>query len=283
MKTRIRVWHINNLRMDATVQFLDKSAFTAVADIDPEAPPESMLDEAYGRSQHLYPEPWFSFPGIANLYQSVPKAVFSYMNDSMNVGTWNQAFKASRKSGYDFKQSVDIADNLVMRTQAIYRDAFRPAVLSSSSKLGQMVAPLSTYVFNAANAITQDVLAGNMTMAEKVQTMAGAAVAGIFTNLLTDVLAGKKKIDPGDFIPLYQPMKYGFGAFGVPKQIARDVQGGHYLRGAIKAGAMLTPYGSAQIPQTIAGVQSILQGKTSGAADDVRAVVFGPQKGKYPK
>lgn len=71
MKTRIRVWHINNLRMDATVQFLDKSAFTAVADIDPEAPPESMLDEAYGRSQHLYPEPWFSFPGIAKLVDHV--------------------------------------------------------------------------------------------------------------------------------------------------------------------------------------------------------------------
>lgn len=220
---------------------------------------------------------------LANLYQSVPKAFFSYMNDSMNVGTWNQAFKAARKSGYEFKQSVEIADNLVMRTQAIYRDAFRPAVLSSSSKLGQIMAPLSTYVFNSANAITQDVLAGDLTFAEKAQALAGAAAAGIFTNFLTDAMAGKKKIDPGDFIPMWRSMQYGFGALGVPKQVARDIKSGHYLRGAIKAGAMLTPYGSAQIPQTIAGVESILQGKTEGPIDSARAVVFGPQKGKYPK
>lgn len=221
---------------------------------------------------------------LARLYQDVPKAVFSYMNDSMNIGTWNQAFKAARKSGYNFEASTGIADNLVMRTQAIYRDAFRPSVLSSSSKLGQIMAPLNTYIFNAANAITQDVLAGNLTLGEKVQAVAAAWTAGFFTNLMTDALAGKKKVDPGDFVPLWQPLKYGFGAFGVmTKQIPRDIKGGHYVRASVKAAAMLSPYGSAQIPQTIAGIESIAQGQTTGLLDSTRAVVFGPQKGKYPK
>lgn len=72
MKTRIRVWHINNLRMMDPVTF-STDTYTAVADIATEAPALATtggppaLDEAYGRSQHLSADAWFAADGITKL------------------------------------------------------------------------------------------------------------------------------------------------------------------------------------------------------------------------
>lgn len=220
---------------------------------------------------------------IATLYQNTFKSFFSYMNDSMNVGTWNQSFKAARASGLSFDEAVGTADNLVMRSQAIYREAFRPSVVSSSSQLGKILAPLSTYVFNAANALSQDVIFSNLSMAKKANLLAGAAATGIITNIYTTLLSGKSKVDAGDFVPFLRSIQMGFGALAVPGQVVKDIKRGHPIRGAVKAASLLTPYGSAQIPQTMFGIESIMQGKTKGLPDSARAVVFGPAKGKYPK
>ncbi len=72
MNVKVRVWHITNLRMDAPVTFGTKGAFAAVADIVTEAPmvpaeAPRVLDEAYGRSQHLYEKGWFDHDGIMKL------------------------------------------------------------------------------------------------------------------------------------------------------------------------------------------------------------------------
>lgn len=71
MNTRIRIHHVNELRMAVPVVF-SRTHYTAVADLVPEAPltPLAMppaLDEAYGRSQHLSADAWFAGPGITKL------------------------------------------------------------------------------------------------------------------------------------------------------------------------------------------------------------------------
>ncbi len=72
MNIRVRVHHIANLRMDAPVTFGTKGAFVPVADVATEAPmvpadAPRVLDEAYGRSQHLYEKAWFAHDGITKL------------------------------------------------------------------------------------------------------------------------------------------------------------------------------------------------------------------------
>ncbi len=68
MNIRVRVHHVNNFRMDEPVTFAP-AHYTPVADILVESPMSSILDEAYGRSQHLYDTPWFAADGITKLVE----------------------------------------------------------------------------------------------------------------------------------------------------------------------------------------------------------------------
>ncbi len=211
-----------------------------------------------------------------NLVQRTTLEFFKYMNDAVNVGTFNQMYKGARVSGYGHDQAVKIADNMLARTQAVYRDAFRPSVISKSSALGRLVSPLATYVFNAANALAGDVVFSNLLFRDKAKALARVYATGVLVNGAVFAATGKRPWSASDAIPFLRLLEMGPGVFGVAARSFGRLKRGQFGMAALEPLALLSPGGSRQIVQTATGVRAIAKGRVEGPIASAKALVFGP-------
>lgn len=211
-----------------------------------------------------------------NLLRRTTLNFFKNMNDAMNVGTFNQMYKGAIASGYEHKQAVQIADDILAKTQAIYRDAFRPSVISKSSALGRMVSPLSTYVYRASNALVGDVLFGRLSVGEKAAALARVWTAGVLVNAGVYAATGKRPFSMSDMVPFLRMFEIGPGVGAVVSRAITRAAHGQYAMAALEPAALLLPGGSRQIVQTISGARAIAKGQVEGPVESAKALLFGP-------
>lgn len=223
---------------------------------------------------HGFVEPLRFGDKAPNLVERTTDAFFSYMNRAANVGAWNQGLKAALSDGHDLTTSVKIADQVLMRSQAVYRSEFRPAFLRAD--MGKLLTPMSTYVFNAANALGQDVLFNKMSTIQKAQVLAYMAVTGWATNMETLAIAGKEKVDAGDFVPGLRSLRMGvLSPIAAPVKAMDDLRKGDVVKAAV---GMAPVFGvPKQVGDTVKGVMDAPEAlKKRGLLSALRGTVFGP-------
>lgn len=214
--------------------------------------------------------------------------MFNYVNDSMVIGTFNQAYKAARATGRPHAEAIKIGDQIAKRSQAVYEDVYRPAIISKSSSLGQTFLPFQTYVFNALQTLKDDVLFGALTVPQKMKAVGEMAATGMLLNMGVKGMTGRTKIDFRDIIPGIRIAEMGLsGAFlaaSLPAKAAGKALKGN-LKGAgsdLGQGAALfgAPVGGLQALKTFKGIKSGIKGTTE---KPLRSAVFGPIKKEASK
>lgn len=196
----------------------------------------------------------------------------NFMNEAMAAGTFNQAYKAARATGRSHELAVKIADEITARSQGIYEDAFRPIFLNSAG--GKLLTPLSTYVFNALNALNRDVLFSGLSPAEKITVLGQMVATGAVLEGGLFLATGRGSTGPGDFIPMFNMAKYGLTG---PLSILAKAVSGDFQRAGEAAAMAANPYGGTlQALKTTKGAARILSGEDS----DPRQLLFGPKPKK---
>lgn len=193
-------------------------------------------------------------------------------NRAMYIGTWRRAFKAAQAQGLVKDAAVKFADEITARSQGIYEDMYRPLFLTSS--VGRRVAPLSTYVFNAANALAKDWAFASMSPLKKMEVLGHMAGTMAVTGGMTFALTGRSTSNAADFVPLLRAAQYGLsGVFGLAGAIGKGDP-----RKSAEAAAMLYFPGGGLLQgiKTTKGAANILSGENS----DPRQLYSGPLKSR---
>lgn len=210
--------------------------------------------------------------GLKGVEEKTSTSALQFMNEAMVAGTFNYTLKAALKEGHAFASAVKIADEVAFRANGVYLDVFRPRVISSGSILGKAVAPLSTYVFNAANALSRDVLFSNLSPAQKIGAMGSAIATATAVNAGVGVLTGKHSIDPTDAIPFFSLAKFGISG---PLSAAVNLAQGKPGKAAETAFLSTFPKGGGlQMLKTAKGAWNM----ATGDNQDPRQLISGPIK-----
>lgn len=203
---------------------------------------------------------------------SVNDWIFKYFNDSLYKGVFNQSYKAARNSGYAHSVAVKVADAVVEKSQGIFEDALKPAMVSSHHPLLQLAAPLQTAVMNTFNVLKNDVVFAKLTAVEKAATVGRMVATGAATNAMIALATGKKPSAP-DAIPFFRMAQLGIG--GIFSPLAKLAQG-QPMQAAEQA-LLLTPQmrklGGLQTMKTVKGAAQLIKGDTM----DPRVLIFGPK------
>lgn len=262
--------------LQAPIEGVGKKVFQAAA--------QSLVDENYWifamknskiiRS-HMAELPPRFMQRQGNLLQRTTLEFFKDMNDSINIGTFNTMYKAAKVSGYGHEQAVKIADDILAKTQAVYRNAFRPTSINQSSALGKLISPLSTYVFRAANAMGNDVMFSRLGVIDKAKSMSRVFATGVLVNAGVYSLTGKRPWSNSDYVPFLRMFEIGPGVSSVIARSITRARHGQYGLAAVEPSALLLPGGSRQIVQTISGARAIKRGDVEGPVGSAKALLFG--------
>lgn len=200
--------------------------------------------------------------------EKVGTAMMRFTNESMVIGTFNRAYKLARNAGNNHELAVKIADEIAARSQGVYENMFRPSAISSGSEVGKLIAPLNTYVFNAANVLMKDVAFAALPAEQKLLAIAQIGATGFIMNMATNVVTGKDGVSLADFVPMLRPAMYGFSG---PLALIKSATTGNGL--AETALLVGNPHGfGLQAIKTAKGLKRLATGETS----DLREIYSGP-------
>jgi hypothetical protein len=203
---------------------------------------------------------------------SVNDWIFKYFNDSLYKGVFNQSYKAARNSGYAHSVAVKVADAVVEKSQGIFEDALKPAIISSHHPLLQLAAPLQTAVMNTFNVLKNDVVFAKLSGTEKAATVGRMVATGAATNAMIALATGKKTSAP-DAIPFFRMAQLGIG--GIFSPLAKLAQGkpGQAVEQALLMTPQMRMAGGLQTMKTVKGAAQLIKGDTI----DPRVLIFGPK------